>query len=142
MPQQRRGLVELWGNHLGRSRIPRTRRKKLESSAEQRRNSWQGIGESASSLWNQGLRSGTGALGGARFAIRSMSMEEILFQKSFHAVWQHMLKQATQDVQKLDRKLFNDPAFGGHLQRIATKYDVEVARFEGEMTAKRRTEER
>jgi len=26
-------------------------------------------------------------------------MEEILFQKSFHAVWQHMLKQATHDVQ-------------------------------------------
>jgi hypothetical protein len=69
-------------------------------------------------------------------------MEEILFQKSFHAVWQQMLKQATQDVQKLDRKLFSDPALGGHLQRIATKYDVEVARFEGEMTAKRRTEER
>lgn len=69
-------------------------------------------------------------------------MEEVLFQKSFHAVWQHMLKQAAEDVQKLDRKLFNDPALGGHLQKIVAKYDVEVARFEGEATAKRRTEER
>jgi hypothetical protein len=51
-------------------------------------------------------------------------------------------KEAMADVQKLDRKLFNDPALGGHLQKIAAKYDVEVARFEGEATAKRRTEER
>jgi hypothetical protein len=69
-------------------------------------------------------------------------MEEVLFQKSFHALWQHMLKLAAEDVQKLDRKLFNDPALGGHLQKIAAKYDVEVARFEGEATAKRRVEER
>lgn len=59
-------------------------------------------------------------------------MEEGLFQKSFHAVWQNMLKQAAGDVQKLDRKLFNDPALGGHLQEIAARYEVEVARFEGE----------
>jgi hypothetical protein len=69
-------------------------------------------------------------------------MEEVLFQKSFHAVWQNGLRLATEDVQKLDRKLFNDPTLGGALQRIVQKYDIDVARFEGEMTAKRRTEER
>lgn len=69
-------------------------------------------------------------------------MEEVLFQKSFHALWQHMLRLAAEDVQKLHRKLFNDPALGGHLQKIAAKYDVVVARFEGEATAKRRVEER
>ncbi|TQF41146.1 hypothetical protein UNPF46_08470 [Bradyrhizobium sp. UNPF46] len=69
-------------------------------------------------------------------------MEEKLFEKSFQAVWQHMLQQATADVQRLDRKLFNDPSLGGHLQKIAAKYEVEVARFEGEATAKRRTENR
>jgi ribosomal protein S21 len=69
-------------------------------------------------------------------------MEEVLFQKSFHAVWQNGLRLATEDVQKLDRKLFNDPTLGGALQRIVQKYDIDVASFEGEMTAKRRTEER
>lgn len=69
-------------------------------------------------------------------------MGELFFQKSFHAVWQNALRLAAEDVQKLDRKLFNDPALGDHLRKIATKYDIEVARFEGEMTAKRRTEER
>lgn len=69
-------------------------------------------------------------------------MAEVLFQGSFQAGWRNALKLAAEDVQKLDRKLFNDPALAGHLQKIATKYEIEVARFEGEMTAKRRTEER
>jgi hypothetical protein len=69
-------------------------------------------------------------------------MDEVLFQKSFHAIWQHTLRVATEEVQKLDRRVFNDPALGGVLARIAAKYDIEVARFEGEATAKRRTEER
>jgi hypothetical protein len=69
-------------------------------------------------------------------------MEEVLFQKSFYAIWQNGLRLATEDVRKLDRGLFNDPALGDHLQRIAAKYDIDVARFEGEMIAKRRTEER
>jgi hypothetical protein len=67
---------------------------------------------------------------------------EVLFQKSFHGVWQQMLAAAAQDVQKLDSEVFNDPTFGGHLERIAAKYAVEVARFEGEATANRRSEEK
>ena len=46
-------------------------------------------------------------------------MQEVLFQKSFHPVWQHVLKLAREDVQKLDRNLFNDPALGGVLRKIA-----------------------
>jgi len=69
-------------------------------------------------------------------------MQEALFQKSFYPVWQHVLKLAREDVQKLDRNLFNDPALGGALQKITDKYAWDVARFEGEMTAERRTEER
>ncbi|QOG21732.1 hypothetical protein [Bradyrhizobium sp. SEMIA] len=69
-------------------------------------------------------------------------MEEALFKKSFYAVWQQMLEQATRDVQQLDRRLFNDAALGQHLQRIAKKHDVQIAQFEGEMTAKRRTEQK
>jgi hypothetical protein len=67
---------------------------------------------------------------------------EVLFQKSFHQVWQQMLAQAAQDVQKLDRKLFSDPALAGHLVKIAAKYGVEVAQLDGEATAKRRSEEK
>ncbi|WP_316234494.1 hypothetical protein [Bradyrhizobium sp. SZCCHNR1020] len=67
---------------------------------------------------------------------------EILFQKSFYQVWQYMLRQAAHDVQNLDRSLFKDPSLGGILQKIAAKYEVEIARFEGEIAATRRTEER
>jgi hypothetical protein len=69
-------------------------------------------------------------------------MEEILFQKSFYQVWQLLVQAAVADVQKLDRKVFKDPSLGGILQSISEKYKIDVARFQGEMTAERRTEER
>ena len=69
-------------------------------------------------------------------------MEEVLFQKSFYQVWQLQMRAAAAEVQKLNRKLFKDPSLGGILQSIAKKYEIEVARFQGEMTAERRTVER
>jgi hypothetical protein len=69
-------------------------------------------------------------------------MEEVLFQKSFYQVWQLQMKAAVDEVQKLDRNLFKDPSLGGVLQSIAKKYEIEIAHFQGEMTAERRTEER
>jgi hypothetical protein len=69
-------------------------------------------------------------------------MEEDLFQKSSYQVWQNQMKAAAAEVQKLDRRLFKDPSLGGVLQSIAAKYEIEVARFEGEMIADRRTVER
>lgn len=69
-------------------------------------------------------------------------MQEALFQKSFYAVWQHQTQAAVDDVRKLNRNLFKDPSLGGALQGIVEKYKIEVARFEGEITAKRRSEEK
>ncbi|MCC8958979.1 hypothetical protein H8B02_37855 [Bradyrhizobium sp. Pear77] len=69
-------------------------------------------------------------------------MEEVLFQKSFYQVWQLQMQAAVADVQKLDGKLFKYPSLGGVLQSISEKYNIEVVRFQGQMTAERRTEER
>jgi hypothetical protein len=69
-------------------------------------------------------------------------MQEALFQKSFYAVWQYQTQAAVQDVKNLNRSLFNDPSLGGLLQGIVEKYKIEVARIEGEITAKRRSEEK
>jgi hypothetical protein len=69
-------------------------------------------------------------------------MEEALFQKSFYAVWQHQTRAAVEEVKKLNRNLFKDPSLGGVLQGIVDKYKIDVARFEGEITAKRRSEEK
>ena len=65
-----------------------------------------------------------------------------LFEKPFHHAWQHALKLAVADVEKLDRKLISDPSLVGELEKIAGIYEVDVARFEGEVTAKRREAER
>jgi hypothetical protein len=67
---------------------------------------------------------------------------EALFEKPFYAVWQHQTQAAVEDVKKLNRNLFNDPSLGGILQGIFDRYKIEVARFEGEITAKRRSEEK
>jgi hypothetical protein len=67
---------------------------------------------------------------------------ERLFQKSLYAVFEHAKAQAVQEVDNLDRAILGNPALGGILQKITTKYDLDVARFEGEITARRRTEER
>jgi hypothetical protein len=67
---------------------------------------------------------------------------ERLHQKSWYALWQHMLKQAVNDVGKLDRKLFSDPSLGGALQKIAEKYTVDVATIQPGASATRRVVEK
>lgn len=70
-------------------------------------------------------------------------MPERLFAGSWHAAWQDTLRRAADDVLKLDRKLFSDPALGGHLKKIADKYSVEIARIiKDGIRAKRRETER
>jgi hypothetical protein len=69
-------------------------------------------------------------------------MEEQLFQKPFNAVWQAQMQAAVNDVAKLGRNQFKDPSLGGVLQGIVDKYKIDVARLEGEVTAKRRKEEK
>ncbi|MHB8270243.1 hypothetical protein [Bradyrhizobium sp.] len=67
---------------------------------------------------------------------------ERLHQKSWSMLWQHMLKQAVDDVGKLDRRIFSDPALGGTLQKIADKYSVEVATIQPGASANRRVVEK
>lgn len=67
---------------------------------------------------------------------------ETLFQKSWHQVWTLMVREAVSDVEKLPRSAFSDPALAGKLQKIAAKHDADIARFEGEITAKRHETER
>jgi hypothetical protein len=67
---------------------------------------------------------------------------ERLFQKSLYAIFEHAKVLAVQEVDRLDRTILNNPALGGVLQKIAAKYDLDVARLEGEITARRRTEDR
>src|SRR5207237_10222631 len=67
---------------------------------------------------------------------------ERLHQKSWPALWQHMLKQAVDDVGKLDRRTFSDPTIGGALQKIAEKYTVEVATIQPGASATRRVVEK
>jgi hypothetical protein len=67
---------------------------------------------------------------------------ERLFQKSLHAIFEHAKAQALQEVDNLDRPILGNPALGGVLQKITAKHDLDVARFEGEITARRRTEDR
>jgi hypothetical protein len=70
-------------------------------------------------------------------------MSERLFQGSWHSVWTHTIRTAVDDVGKLDRKVFSDPALAGHLQRIAEKYSFDVARINKEgIHADRRETER
>lgn len=67
---------------------------------------------------------------------------ERLFQKSLYAIFEHVKALAVQEVESLDASIFNDPALGGVLQKIAAKHNLDVARFEGEIIAGRRTEDR
>lgn len=67
---------------------------------------------------------------------------ERLFQKSLYAIFEHVKALAVQEVDGLDTSIFNNSALGGVLQKIAAKHDLDVARFEGEITARRRTEDR
>jgi hypothetical protein len=64
-------------------------------------------------------------------------MQERLFQKSWHQVWSNMLREAISDVEKLDRRAFSEQGLAGVLKQIADKYQADIARFEGEVTAKR-----
>ena len=66
---------------------------------------------------------------------------ERLFQKSLYAIFEQEKAQAVQEVDNLDRSILGNPALGGVLQKITAKHDLDVARFEGEITARRRTED-
>jgi hypothetical protein len=67
---------------------------------------------------------------------------EKLFEHSLYAVFELRKSLAIQDVENLDRFILRDPSLGGALQKIATKHELNVARFQGEITAKRRIEDR
>jgi hypothetical protein len=67
---------------------------------------------------------------------------ERLFQHSLYAVFEQRKSIAVQEVENLDRSILRDPSLGGALQKITTKHELDVARFQGENTAKRRIEER
>lgn len=67
---------------------------------------------------------------------------ERLFQHSLFAVFAQRKSLAVQEVENLDRTILRDPSLGGVLQKIATKHDFDVARFQGEIVANRRIEER
>lgn len=69
-------------------------------------------------------------------------MQERLFQKSWHQVWTLMIREAVAEVDKLDRRAFSDPGLAGVIQKIEAKYTADIARFEGDVTAKRRETER
>ncbi len=69
-------------------------------------------------------------------------MTEQLFQKSWHPTWTFMVRKAVEDVEKLDRKIFSDPALGGQLAKVAEKYSVDVARLDPKgISAERKQEE-
>lgn len=68
---------------------------------------------------------------------------ERLFQKSFHAVWSAMLSQAVRDVERMNRTTFLSPELLREgINSILQKHEIEVAAFDGEVTAKRREAER
>lgn len=70
-------------------------------------------------------------------------MSDQIFSKSWAAVWQHILRQAADEVRKLPREGFSDPALAGKLEGIAKKYAVEIAELKrSEISADSRTEER
>jgi hypothetical protein len=56
-------------------------------------------------------------------------MADRLFWSSWYAAWNNTIQQAIADVDRLDRRLFSDPALGGMLQKIVEKYSVEIARL-------------
>jgi hypothetical protein len=69
-------------------------------------------------------------------------MADRLFEHSLHGWWQNVLHGAANDVKALDRRLFSDPALGSHLQQIAEKYLLDVARINKDaVSAKARQEE-
>jgi hypothetical protein len=53
-----------------------------------------------------------------------------------------MVRAAVAEVDKLDRKVFSDPGLAGVLQKITANHEANIARVEGEVTAKRRETER
>ena len=56
-------------------------------------------------------------------------MPERLFSGSWYASWNHSIQNAVAEVERLDRRVFSDPALGGVLQGIVDKYSVDVARL-------------
>jgi hypothetical protein len=56
-------------------------------------------------------------------------MAERLFGGSWYHARTSAVQQAVADVNKLDRRVFSDPALGNRLKEIVEKYSVEIARL-------------
>lgn len=56
-------------------------------------------------------------------------MPNRVFQGHMHQWVERAQASAVNEVNRLDRKLFADPALDGHLQKIAEKYALDVARL-------------
>jgi hypothetical protein len=67
---------------------------------------------------------------------------EALFQKSLYTECERLKALVVREVEKFDRALFGNPALAGIVQKIADKHQIKVAEFRGQVTAKRRVEER
>lgn len=57
-------------------------------------------------------------------------MRDRLFGGSWQAGWSGGLRKAAEEVSRLPRQVFSDPALAGHLQRIAENYSVEIAQLD------------
>ena len=56
-------------------------------------------------------------------------MPEALFRVPFYSAWQQTTQNAVAEVNKLDRRVFSDPALGAILQEIVEKCSLEVAQL-------------
>ena len=66
-----------------------------------------------------------------------------LFSKSLHDRHSQSVRAAEQKVERLDRRVLTDPALSGRLEKIAGKYDLDVAKLSDKLSgAKGRTIER
>jgi hypothetical protein len=67
---------------------------------------------------------------------------ERLFQGSLYAECEKAKSSAVKEVEKLNRSVFDNPALGGVLEKIAARHRINIAQLQGEVTAKSRTAER
>jgi hypothetical protein len=67
---------------------------------------------------------------------------ERLFQGSLYSEGEKAKSSAVKEVEKLNRAMFSNPALGGVLEKIAARHRINIAQFQGEVTAKSRTAER
>jgi hypothetical protein len=61
-----------------------------------------------------------------------------LYGGSLHSFFEERIQQAIEEVDRLDRRTFSDPALAGHLQKIAAKYSFEIAQIRKDDVSGRR----